>query len=56
MYKYQAEQSNYGEEEREVLFLSTDVNWHCESSKINSATFVHIAIYVAIPFVRWHVW
>lgn len=33
MYKYSTTQYNYGEKEREVLTFSTDVNWHCESSK-----------------------
>ena len=26
-------QSSFGEEEREKIFFSTDVHWHCESSK-----------------------
>ena len=54
MYKYQAAQYNYGEKEREVLSLSTDVNWHCESSKIDNVAFMQI--HVTIPCVRWHVW
>ena len=33
VYKYNTAQYSFGEEEREKLFFSTDVHWHCESSK-----------------------
>ena len=34
VYKYTSTQHNYGEEDREVIEFSADVNWHCDSSKI----------------------
>ena len=33
LYKYHAVQYTLGETDREKILLSTDVNWHCESSK-----------------------
>ena len=33
VYRYSTAQYSFGEEEREKLFFSTDVHWHCESSK-----------------------
>ena len=33
MYQYDTAQYNFGEEDRETLIFSTDVHWHCESSK-----------------------
>ena len=33
LYKYRTVQYTLGEKDREKIILSTDVNWHCESSK-----------------------
>ena len=33
VYKYNTAQYSFGEEDRETLIFSTDIYWHCESSK-----------------------
>lgn len=33
LYKYRTAQYTLGEKDREKMYLSTDVYWHCESSK-----------------------
>ena len=33
VYRFSTAQYSFGEEEREKLFFSADVHWHCESSK-----------------------
>ena len=35
LYKYHTVQYTLGEKDREKILLSTDVNWHCESSKLD---------------------
>ena len=33
LYKYRTVQHTLGEKDRETISFSTDVHWHCESSK-----------------------
>ena len=44
VYQYHTAQHNFGEEDRETLFFSTDVYWHCESSKDPNILLIRLSI------------
>ena len=58
VYQYTSTQHNYGEEDREVIELSVDVNWHCESSKVYVIYAyrwnVKISSYVYVEILKWY--